>query len=112
LLGGPRLTDVALNVVLPWLQARAAAGGNVTLLAEIARRHLAWPAGEDNAVLKLARSRLFGVSRPSLPRTAAIQQGLLQITRDFCDQTDALCTGCRLPELIRRVPGGTAPDAH
>lgn len=107
LLGLPRLTDLALNVVLPWLHARAAAGGNVTLLAEIARRHFAWPAGEDNSVLKLTRARLFGAPRPRLPRTAAVQQGLLQITRDFCDRTDALCTGCRFPELIRALPDGT-----
>lgn len=113
LLGLPRLTDLAQNVVLPWLHARANAGGNVALLSEITRRHFAWPAGEDNAVLKLARARLFGATRPRLPRTAAAQQGLLQITRDFCDRADALCTGCRFPELVRAVraetPHATAP---
>lgn len=109
LLGLPRLTDLALNVVLPWLHARAVAGGNVGLIAEITRRHFAWPAGEDNAVLKLARARLFGAARPRLPRTAAAQQGLLQITRDFCNRADALCTGCRFPELVRGLPATSAP---
>jgi hypothetical protein len=93
-----------LNVVLPWLHARAAAGGNETVLREVERRHFAWPAGEDNAVLKLARARLFGGSARRFPRTAAAQQGLLQIARDFCDRADARCAGCRFPELVRALP--------
>ena len=104
LLGAPRVTDLALNVVLPWLHARAAAGGNETVLREVERRHFAWPAGEDNAVLKLARARLFGGSARRFPRTAAAQQGLLQIARDFCDRADARCAGCRFPELVRALP--------
>ncbi len=108
LLGAARVTDLALNVVLPWLHARAEAGGNVAVTEAVERRHLAWPAGEDNAVLKLARLRLFGGPGRRLPRTAAAQQGLLQITRDFCDRADALCSGCRFPDLIRSLPAASA----
>ena len=109
LLGTARATDLAMNVILPWLFARASAGRgsgrNPELLATIRQRHLAWPAGEDNSALKLARQRLFGGTVRRLPRTAAAQQGLLQITRDFCGQTDPLCSGCRFPELVRALPG-------
>jgi hypothetical protein len=104
LLGAPRVTDLALNVVLPWLHARATIGGHATLLGEIERRYFSWPASEDNAVLKLARDRLFGPAPRALPRTAASQQGLLQLTRDFCDQADARCAGCRFPDLVRALP--------
>lgn len=109
LLGAARATDLAINVILPWLLARASAGRNLELVAAIRARHFAWPAGEDNAVLKLARQRLFGGTARRLPRTAAAQQGLLQITRDFCGRADALCSGCRFPDLVRALPANPVP---
>ena len=90
--------------MLPWLLARAAAGRNAALVAQIEERWFAWPAGEDNAVLKFARQRLFGGATRRLPRTAAAQQGLLQVTRDFCDRAGALCTDCQFPNLVRTLP--------
>jgi len=30
-----------------------------------------------------------------------MQQGLLQIVRDFCAHSNALCENCRFPELVR-----------
>ncbi len=104
LLGAARLTDLAVNVVLPWLWARAAAGRNQSLCASAETRFLTWPAGEDNATLRLARERLFAGAPPrGLFHHAAGQQGLLQIVRDFCDHSNALCDQCRFPELVRRV---------
>jgi hypothetical protein len=63
---------------------------------------LRWPASGDNAVLKLARRRLLGGVPPPRPDRAALQQGLLQIVRDFCDHSNAACDGCRFPELVRQ----------
>ncbi|TXT51822.1 MAG: Uncharacterized protein FD140_1210 [Limisphaerales bacterium] len=104
LLGEARLTDLAVNVILPWLWARAAAGRNVPLRAAAEARFLAWPAGEDNAALRLARERLLAGSPPrGLFQNAAAQQGLLQIVRDFCEHSNALCDACRFPELVRRI---------
>jgi hypothetical protein len=101
LLGGTRATDLAINVVLPWLWMRASEGGNATLRNEVERRYFAWPAAEDNAVLRLARERLLGgASKKALP-DAASQQGLLQIVRDFCDHSNAICEQCQLPRLVR-----------
>lgn len=104
LLGEARTTDLAVNVVLPWLHARATAGHRQELVQRVERLYFGWPAGEDNAVLKLARARLFAGPTRRLPRTAAAQQGLLQIVRDFCQRADALCAGCRFPELVRTLP--------
>jgi Protein of unknown function (DUF2851) len=103
LLGEGRLTDLAVNSVLPWLFARASTGRNEALEAEIRRRYLSWPASEDNAALKQARGRLFGAVRPRLAKRACIQQGMLQITRDFCAAAGALCTGCRFPDVVASV---------
>lgn len=102
LLGGPRLVDLVVNVVLPWLWARALAVADPAhdVRALVWRRFLEWPPGEDNAVLKMARLRLLGGEKRPLPRTAAIQQGFLQVAADFCDASNALCEGCGFPALV------------
>ncbi len=106
LLGAARATDLAINVILPWLWVRAVAGRNEALRAETERRYARWPPAQDNAVLKLARQRLFG-GRLRV-QSAAHQQGLLQIVRDFCDHSNAACDHCRFPELVRAIPRGGA----
>jgi hypothetical protein len=100
LLGAARTTDLAVNAVLPWLWSRAVEGKNEGLRGEIERRYFDWPAGEDNVVLKLARQRLLGGAGRRVLSGAASQQGLLQIVRDFCDRANAVCDGCRFPELV------------
>jgi len=101
LLGDARVTDLAVNVLLPWLWTRAAEGRNGKLQRVIEHRYTVWPPAEDNAVLRLARQRLLGVGRSRTLGSAAAQQGLMQITRDFCEHSDAVCTGCRFPDLVR-----------
>ena len=101
LLGAARVTDLAVNAILPWLWIRAVDGKNSALKEKIEQRYFAWPAAEDNSVLKLARQRLFGGGRQKILSGAASQQGLLQITRDFCDHANALCDDCRFPELLK-----------
>jgi hypothetical protein len=96
LLGPARLTDLAVNVVLPWLWARHTARRE-----EIERCYFEWPAGEDNSLLRLARQRLLGTTSRKILGNAAAQQGLLQIVRDFCENSNALCENCRFPELVR-----------
>ena len=100
LLGQARVTDLAVNVILPWLWMRAREGGNQGLQAEVERRFFAWPGAEDNSILKLARQRLFGTTDDGYFKQAALQQGLLQIVGDFCDQSNAICAECRFPELV------------
>lgn len=101
LLGPQRLTDLAMNVVLPWLWVRAVAGQNTLARKQVEQRYFNWPCGEDNAVIKLARQRLFATSSPEFVRTAAEQQGMLQIVRDFCDHSNAACQLCSFPELLK-----------
>ena len=101
LLGPGRLHDIAVNVVLPWLYARAGADGNSGLRQRVVDRYFTWPKGQDNSRLKFVRQRLFGTRRISL-KGAAAQQGLLQVQADFCNQTNALCDDCVFPDLVRR----------
>ena len=108
LLGDARVTDLAVNVILPWLWTRAAEGKNEKLQRVIERRHAVWPQAEDNSILKLARQRLLGVGRSRALRSASAQQGLIQITRDFCEHSNAVCENCRFPELVRGWNDGTS----
>ena len=101
LLGAARVTDLAVNAILPWLWSRANEGKNKTLQTEIERRYSAWPAAEDNSLLALARTRLLGGGTRKVLPTGAAQQGLLQIVRDFCEHSNAACDGCQFPELAR-----------
>ncbi|HMJ88313.1 MAG TPA: DUF2851 family protein [Candidatus Acidoferrum sp.] len=100
LLGETRVTDLAVNVILPWLWVRAREGQNTKLLSLAEARYFAWPAAEDNSVLRLARNRLLGGRRIAKLRNAAMQQGLMQVVRDFCDHANALCGDCKFPELV------------
>jgi hypothetical protein len=100
LLGKTRLTDLAMNVVIPWLWIRAVEGKSKDMQDRLERRYFSWPAAEDNAVLRLARERLLGgIDRRMLPGAAA-QQGIIQMVRDFCDQSTSVCERCKLPELV------------
>jgi hypothetical protein len=101
LLGEARMTDLAVNVILPWLWMRAVEGGNKKIQNEVERRFFAWPLSEDNSVLKLARQRLLGTASAKILKTAAMQQGLMQIVRDFCEHSNAACDHCKFPELVR-----------
>ncbi len=101
LLGSGRLHDIAVNVLLPWLYARATAAGNDGLVTRVEQRYFAWPKGQDNSRLKFVRQRLFGGRHIPL-RGAALQQGLLQVQVDFCNQTNAVCDNCVFPDLVRR----------
>ena len=54
-------------------------------------------------MLRLALQRMFG------ERTlGAIQQAVLQIVRDFCEYSNALCENCQFPALARAAVGSTA----
>src|ERR1044071_4834668 len=101
LIGSTRVADLAVNVILPWLWIRAIEGKNQSVQKVIERRYFTWPPSQDNSVLRLARQRLLGgVSTKSLS-SAALQQGLIQIVRDFCEHSDAVCTNCKFPEVVK-----------
>lgn len=103
LLGTQRITDLAINVILPWLFVRAWTGRNKSLAEAAEARYFLWPAGEDNSVLKLARQRLFGGVSASFLKSAAEQQGVMQIVRDFCDHSNAACDHCQFPDFLRAI---------
>lgn len=100
LIGTPRVADIAMNSLLPWLWARAASGDSLDLLHAVENRYLQWPQAQENQILRLARQRLFGLNPNPLPKTAASQQGLLQIASDYCQKSNALCQHCLFPSVV------------
>jgi hypothetical protein len=96
-----RVTDLAVNVVLPWLWIRAVEGKNDQLKKLIEDRYFAWPPAEDNSVLRLARKRLLGGASARVLAGAAAQQGLIQIVWDFCEHSNAVCEDCKFPGLVK-----------
>lgn len=111
LLGESRATDLAINVILPWFWSRARAGQNEALAGTAEKRYLTWPQAQDNALLALARHRLLGGRADARLKTAARQQGLLQIIRDFCDHSDSICTDCAFPGMIEEISGAATVRA-
>lgn len=101
LIGPSRTSDVAVNVILPWFWIRAVAGKNEELKARAEQIYFKWPASEDNSVLRLARHRLLGGLAPRHLSSAAVQQGLMQIVNDFCEHSNAICSDCQFPALVR-----------
>ena len=95
LLGSDRIRDIFANVALP--------------LAVSRRQSPEWlelPAGSPNASLAVVAARLFGTSNPrTLPRKLFVQQGLLQIYRDFCLRDHSECARCGFPALVERLSG-------
>ncbi|MBS0661204.1 MAG: DUF2851 family protein [Verrucomicrobia bacterium] len=96
LLGPARVREILANVLYPALLPER---------PELWEEYLALPAVLTNRRAETAAARLFGgttVLRARLPRTVAVQQGLLQVYEDFClrDATD--CARCQFPERVRR----------
>lgn len=103
ILGPDRVTDLAVNTILPWAWALAAETDRPTTRQRIEARFLEWPRGADNTVLRLARSRITRRAKAGSLRTAAAQQGLMQIVRDFCDHSNALCDHCNFPAVAMQM---------
>ena len=98
LIGPARATEMLANVFFP--RGIAAHPGR---WAEYERL----PAAQTNRRVETVVARLFegasdGVASNRAVKTAAQQQGLLQIYEDFCLQDDSDCERCTFPERVRR----------
>jgi hypothetical protein len=105
LLGRVRTTDLAANVILPWAWNRATRSEDESNAGRLREQFFRWPASQDNAVLALARRRLWGNTPPQIRWTLARQQGLLQVVADFCSASNAICASCKFPEFVSRNVG-------
>jgi hypothetical protein len=96
LVGESRVTEMLANVFLPLAYSSDSSRW-------IGFKNL--PAVLGNRRVEIAALRLFGPESPrtrDLLRSAAVQQGLLQVYEDFCLQDATDCAACRFPEQLRK----------
>ena len=95
IVGASRVSELLLNVFFP-------IAFNSTPQCWNAYQKL--PAVLGNRRVEIAATRLFGDSarRHTLLKSAALQQGLLQIYEDFCMQDASDCARCPFPEQLAR----------
>jgi len=93
LIGHTRITEMLINVFMPMSYGRN---------PKVWDEYRTIPAALTNRRVKTAATRLFGHSQgiPEVLKTAACQQGLLQIYEDFCMRDDSDCTRCVFPEQL------------
>jgi hypothetical protein len=96
LIGDSRVTEMLVNVFLP-----------LAVVTEPARwitfKNL--PAPLSNQRVEIAALRLFGAESPlaaMLMKSAAMQQGLLQIYEDFCQRDASDCQQCLFPTQLAK----------
>lgn len=102
LIGIDRGTDIAINIVLPWLLAISRENFDTAAESRVVEFYLKWRPAQDNSLLRLARHRLFGSASKEITSTAATQQGILQILKNFCANSDSICTDCKFPSKLEQ----------
>ncbi len=98
LVGASRVTEMLANVFYPWaiLDRPEKWEEYRTLGAELSNRRV-----------EVAAARLFATDprQAELLKSAAMQQGLLQIYEDFCMQDETDCAACLFPRQVAQWGG-------
>jgi hypothetical protein len=93
LIGEERVHDILINVFWPMVSLDAPAAAEIGL-----RKVNAAPSG----AARIASQRLLiSALTPKQAREALVQQGLLQIFRDYCQTDCSRCENCSFPELVK-----------
>jgi hypothetical protein len=108
LIGASRVLTVVVDAVLPVLCLFAHTHNNTTLQASLLACYQAAPRLPDNHLLRYMSQRLLGRDPAllSLITGARMQQGMLQVFYDFCDNDEGDCQGCAFPLLTRPASSG------
>ena len=99
LVGEERARDILLNVFWPMVARED---------PEAAERGLAKLVPAPNGAARIASQRLLtSALSPKQKRDALVQQGLLQIFRDYCQTDCSECRDCTFPELVKAWEGNS-----
>ena len=97
LLGEERVHDILVNVFWPMVSLENPEA------AQLALREFNTAA---NGAARIASQRLLiSALKPRQAREALVQQGLLQIFRDYCQADCSQCRNCTFPELVETWRG-------
>ena len=93
LIGEERVRDMLINIFWPFVLLDD---------PEAARQGLEKLSAAPNGAARIATQRtLISALTPKQAREALIQQGLLQIFRDYCQTDCSQCHNCTFPELVK-----------
>ena len=93
LIGAERVRDMVINIFWPLVALDD---------PEAARRGLEKISAAANGAARVATQRmLISVLTPRQTREALVQQGLLQVFRDYCQVDCSQCHDCTFPELVK-----------
>jgi hypothetical protein len=98
LVGASRVTEMLANVFYPWA---------ILERPEIWEKYRALGAELSNRRVEVAAARLFATDarQAELLKSAAMQQGLLQVYEDFCMQDESDCARCLFPGQVAQWSG-------
>jgi hypothetical protein len=93
LVGASRVTEMLANVFYPWAALDR---------PERWEEYRAMGAELTSRRVQVAAARLFATDarQAALLKSAAMQQGLLQIYEDFCMQDESDCAACLFPRQV------------
>ena len=93
LIGEERVHDILINVFWPMVSLDAPAAAD-TGLSRV-------KAAASNASRIASQRLLLEALTPKQAREALVQQGLLQVFRDYCQTDCSQCQDCTFPELVK-----------
>ena len=97
LIGEERVHDILINIFWPMVSLEE---------PEAARVALGKMSASPNGAARVASQRmLISALTPKQAREALVQQGLLQIFRDYCQTDCSQCRDCTFPELVKAWKG-------
>jgi hypothetical protein len=93
LIGEERVHDILINIFWPMVSLED------SYAAQVALRKFS---ASSNGAARIASQRLLiSALTPRQSREALVQQGLLQIFRDYCQADCSQCRDCTFPELVK-----------
>jgi len=93
LIGEERIEDILINVFWPMVSLED---------PEATRSALSETRAAPNSAVRITSQRtLISALKPKQAREALVQQGLLQIFRDYCQTDCSRCRDCTFPELVK-----------
>jgi hypothetical protein len=100
LLGEQRQVLLWVNSLLPFFLAYARQHGELEPL--LCRLLLVLPPEPENRYTRFLRQRLFALEAPAFPLSnCSMQQGMLQLAKDFCHNFHQGCHRCELVTLLQ-----------
>lgn len=111
LIGRSLARTLILNIVMPVLLCRSRRDRDTRLYNAVLSLYETFPRLDENQIGRLMLHRLWGPGENSpAVRHEIVQQGLIQVFFDFCEENVRDCGRCVFPEMIREQCAAETKD--